>query len=129
MRKINAQHNSCDRVVCVKAPDKLRFYYQPARSGERIWLFDTHKFSGSVFAYFREHGRSVHGEDRSITLRELYRFKDYGSFKLAKVMQRIPGQVEYVIRELEAFEKDRKRHAASVAQCRDLVGEGADRAA
>jgi hypothetical protein len=35
----------------------------------------------------------------SLTLGELYRFRRYDNPKLARLIERIPGQVEYIIRE------------------------------
>lgn len=99
MRKINAKFNNNDRVVCVSLPGKHEFYYQPAGTRERVWLFDTKDFSGAIFDYFRDKGRNMNDRGFSLTIKELYEFKGYHNHKLATVMKRIPGQVEYVIRE------------------------------
>ena len=48
MKRINAKHDNKDRVICVTVTGKHRFYYQPAGTRERIWLFDTKAFYGSV---------------------------------------------------------------------------------
>ena len=61
MKKINAKHDNKDRVICVTVTGKHRFYYQPAGTRERIWLFDTKAFYGSVFGFFRKNGRNLEG--------------------------------------------------------------------
>ena len=99
MRKINAKYNNSDRVVCVSIPGKHKFFYQPAGTRERIWLFDTKDFSGSIFDYFHDKGRNMNDRGFSLTIRELYEFKKYHDRSLAAVIKRIPSQVEYVIRE------------------------------
>ena len=107
MRKINAKYDNSDRVVCVSIPGKHEFYYQPADTRERIWLFDTKDFSGSIFDYFRDKGRNMNDRGFSLTIKELYEFKKYYDHKLATVMKRIPGQVEYAIRERSENERNR----------------------
>lgn len=51
MKKINMQHDNKDRVICVSETGKHKFYFQSAGTKERLWLFDTKDFSGSVFAF------------------------------------------------------------------------------
>ncbi len=48
----------------------------------------------------------------SLTIKELYEFKEYHNHKLATVMKRIPGQVEYVIRERSETESGRNKPIA-----------------
>lgn len=101
MRKIKKTDNK-DRIICVTVVGKHRFYYQPVGSKERIWLFDTKHFSGSVFGFFRKHGRNLDGIGFSLTLRELHNLSNsHHNVKIAKILDRIPAQVEYVIRERE----------------------------
>ncbi|KIR01328.1 hypothetical protein P261_00142 [Lachnospiraceae bacterium TWA4] len=97
MRKINERHSDKDRIVCVSLADKQKFYYQPHKSNNRIWLFDT-EFSGSVFAYFRKKGRNIADRGFSLTIREIYQFNNYKNEKMARVFQRIPVQVNYVLK-------------------------------
>lgn len=100
MKKIKAKFNSKDRIVCVTIPGGHQFFYQPFGTKDRYWLFDVKDFSGSIFAYFRNHGRNLNDLGYSITLNELYyEFKGYRNPKLSKLVERIPSQVEYVIRE------------------------------
>lgn len=101
MRKIKKSHNQKDRIICVTAMDRHSFYYQPVGSKERIWLFDTKHFSGSVFGFFRNHGRNLDGIGFSLTLRELHDLGNDHNVKIAKILDRIPAQVEYVIQEKE----------------------------
>jgi len=112
MRKINAKCNNGDRVVCVSVPGKHEFYYQPAGTRERIWLFATKDYSGSIFTYFRRKGRNMNDRGFSLTIKELYEFKEYHNHDLATVIKRIPGQVEYVIRERSENEHMNINHNA-----------------
>lgn len=100
MKKINTCINQKDRIVCEAIPGALVFHYQPAETKNRIKLFATDAFSGSVWAYFRDNGRNMNDRGYSLTIREIYSFKNYKNKKLAHIINRIPGQVEYVIREL-----------------------------
>ena len=99
MKKINACINQKDRIVCEAILGALVFYYQPAGTKDRVQLFKTDAFSGSVWAYFRDHGRNMNDRGISITIKQLYMFKEYRNAKLAHIINRIPAQVEYVIRE------------------------------
>lgn len=45
----------------------------------------------------------------SLTIKELYEFKEYHNHKLAGVIKRIPGQIEYVIRECSDNERDHNK--------------------
>lgn len=95
MKKLNV--NNKDRVVCITIPGAHEFYYQPAATGERIWLFET-TFSGSVFAYFRSKGRNLRDRGFSLTVKELYQFKDYRNPKLTRIMERIPAMIDYTLK-------------------------------
>ena len=99
MRKINAKFDQKDRVICVTVDGGHEFYYQPVRSNERILLFTMDKFSGSVFAYFRDRGRNLSGSGFSLTVEQLYSFKNFKNPKLTHVIERFPGMIEYVLRE------------------------------
>lgn len=105
MKKINAKFSQKDRVICVTEQGTHKFYYKPADSKERTLLFAT-DFSRSVLDYFRNKGRVTDGNGYEITLRELYAFKDFRNYKLSKLMERIPGMIEYVIREYLAPEEN-----------------------
>ena len=73
MKRIHANFDNRDRIICISTPGFQQFYYQPVRSSERYWLFNT-EFSGSVFAYFRKNGLHVCEKGFSLTLRQLYKF-------------------------------------------------------
>lgn len=90
MKKIKASFDQKDRIVCVTNQGCHEFYYQPVGSKKRILLFTTDEFSGSVFAYFRNKGRNMSDIGFSLTIKELYQFKEYHNRKLAAVMKRIP---------------------------------------
>ena len=113
MKKIKASFDQKDRIVCVTNQGCHEFYYQPVGSKKRILLFTTDEFSGSVFAYFRNKGRNMSDIGFSLTIKELYQFKEYHNRKLAAAMKRIPGQVEYVIREHSEGERSNNMQAIS----------------
>lgn len=99
MIKINARHDDKDQVICVTDNGKHSFYYRPANTLERIWLFDTKTFSGSIFVFFRKHGRNLGSKSFSMSLKELYELGNTRNCKINKIMDRIPRQIEYVLRE------------------------------
>ena len=100
MKRIKMNHNNKDRIICITETGKHKFYFQPVGTKERFWLFDTKKFSGSVFAFFRKHGRNLDGLGFSMTVKELYEINSR-NVKTAKILDQIPRQVEYVLRERE----------------------------
>ena len=96
MKKIRASHSDKDRIVFVSTPRAQSYYYQPAGCREQYWLLDT-DFSIFVLTYFREHGAHICGRSYSMMLGELHRCNDYHNFKLRKLMERLPAQIDYVI--------------------------------
>ena len=107
MKKIKTSFNQKDRVVCVSVPGAHEFYYQPYRAKARTFLFKT-DFSGSVWAFFRDKGRNMDDRGFSLTLNQIYEFKAYHNIKLARIINRIPVIVDYILREKHAeraFEK------------------------
>lgn len=103
MKKINMKHDNKDRIICVSESDKHKFYYQPVDTRVRLWLFDTNNFSGSVFAFFRKYGRCFDDVGFSMTVRELYEVGNGHNVKINKILDRIPAQAEYVLREHDEF--------------------------
>ena len=101
MKKINnSLVNQKDRIVCVTVTGAHKFYYQPSKSKERLYLFTTEDFSGSVFAYFRDNGRCMGGRGFSLTINELYEDrKMYRNPKIGKIFDRLPVMIDYVLRE------------------------------
>ena len=101
MKKINnSSVNQKDRIVCVSVTGAHKLFYQPNKSKERIYLFTTEDFSGSVFTYFRDNGRCLDGRGFSLTIKELYEDrKMYRNFKVGKLFDRLPGMIDYVLRE------------------------------
>lgn len=105
MKKIKHSINQKDRIVCVALPNEIRFYYQFFDTGERIALNvskDDRKkpFSGSIFNYFRNKGRSFDGHSGfSLTLKELYSTKrcNYRNPKLAKLFDRLPNAIDMAL--------------------------------
>ncbi len=103
MKKINMNHDNKDRIICVTDIDKHKFYYQAVGTKERLWLFDTKGFSGSLFEFFRKYGRNLNGIGFSMTVKELYEAGNSRNSKISKIMDRIPGQIKYVLREKEKY--------------------------
>ncbi len=111
MKKIkNSSVNQKDRIVCVTVTGAHKFYYQPYKSKERLYLFTTEDFSGSVFAYFRDNGRCMGGRGFSLTIKELYEDrKMYRNPKVGKIFDRLPGMIDYALREA-AEQKEQVKH-------------------
>ena len=103
MKKIKVKHDNKDRIICVSETGKHKFYFQPIGTKERLWLFDTKNVSGSVFAFFRKYGRNLDDIGFSMTVKELYEIGNGHNVKINKILDRIPTQVEYVLREREEF--------------------------
>lgn len=98
MKKVKEEHSNKDRIICVTIPNHLQFFYQAEGSRGREYLFET-DFSGSVFAYFRERGCKLSDQIFSISIRELYTFRDYHNVRLRKTLERLPILIDYVLRE------------------------------
>lgn len=96
MKKLNRRFNQKDRVVCVTVQGGHEFYYQPVDAKNRILLFITDRFSGSVFTYFRDKGRRTEN-GFSLTMRELYDFNRFYNVKLTTVIRHIQAMIDYVI--------------------------------
>lgn len=101
MKKISMKHDNKDRIICVSETGRHKFYFQPVGTKERIWLFDTKNFSGSVFAFFRKYGRNLDDIGFSMTLGELYKVGNGNNVKINKILERIPTQIEYVLCECD----------------------------
>ena len=117
MKKIKSNFDQKDRVVCVTEQGCHKFYYQPVGSKERILLFMTDEFSGSVFCYFRDHGRCLAHKGFSLTIKELYEFKSFHSKRLTKVINRIPIIIDYVLKDLESPTLERVANAKKILEC------------
>lgn len=112
MRKIkSASISQKDRVICVTVQDSHKFYYQPASSKERIFLFATNCFSGSVFAYFRDRGRALRDREFSLTIKELYEFNHFHNKKLVKIHDRILLMIDYVVRVDGEFSNSKNQYS------------------
>lgn len=129
MKRIHAMCNNNDRIICmseavptkvmVKSKNKYSdaesfkttlvgrhtFYYQPAGTSQRIYLFTTKKYFQSVADLFSGKGvmvcdrQDVYIRSYSMTLGELHKVKEcHQKFILEKVMDRIRMLVEEVIR-------------------------------
>ena len=124
MKKIkNSLANQKDRVVCVTVKGAHKFYYQPSKSKERLYLFTTEDFSGSIFAYFRDNGRCMGGRGFSLTIKELYEDrKMYRNPKIGKIFDRLPGIIDYVLRE-NTVQKEQVRHNNRVNDSDEIIYE------
>lgn len=130
MKKIhNSSVNQKDRIVCVTVTGAHKFYYQPSKSKERLYLFTTEDFSGSVFAYFRDNGRCMDGRGFSLTIKELYEDrKMYRNPKIGKIFDRLPGMIDYVLRE-NAEQKEQDKHNNKVKNADKIIYEDRELAA
>ncbi len=130
MKKINnSSVNQKDRIVCVTVPGTHKFYYQSFKSNERLYLFTTEDFSGSVFAYFRDNGRCICGRGFSLTIKELYEDrKMYRNPKIGKIFDRLPGMIDYVLRE-NAEQKEQTKNNNKVKNAVEVIYEGHELAA
>lgn len=124
MKKIhNSSVNQKDRIVCVTVTGAHKFYYQPSKSKERLYLFTTEDFSGSVFTYFRDNGRCMDGRGFSLTIKELYEDrKMYRNPKIGKIFDRLPGMIDYVLRE-NAEQKEQDKHNNKVKNADKIIYE------
>lgn len=98
MKRIKGLHTDKDRIVCVSIPGWHQFFYQPAGTKERHWLFDK-SFHGAIFHYFRKYGRNMTERGFSLTIGELYRFKAHHNRELSHLMERLITQTDWLIRE------------------------------
>lgn len=99
MRKImNHNISQKDRIVCESIPNKLRLSYRAADNKKSIFLFDI-DFSYSIFQYFHDRGRRDGNNALSMTISQLYCFREYHNKKLVKTLERIPAMVDYVLME------------------------------
>ena len=124
MKRIkNSSVNPKDRIVCVTVTGAHKFYYQPCKSKERLYLFTTEDFSGSIFAYFRDNGRCMGGRGFSLTIKELYEDrKMYRNPKIGKIFDRLPGIIDYVLRE-NTVQKEQVRHNNRVSDADGIIYE------
>ena len=124
MKRIkNSSVNPKDRIVCVTVKGAHKFYYQPCKSKERLYLFTTEDFSGSIFAYFRDNGRCMGGRGFSLTIKELYEDrKMYRNPKIGKIFDRLPGMIDYVLRE-NTVHKEQVRHNNRVSDADEIIYE------
>lgn len=107
MKKIKSDlRNNKDRILCIsKAEGTQDFYYQMKETHDYIWIMQT-KFSGSVFAYFRTHGR-YEGNGHSLTVKQLYELKNHRNIKLSRIFERLPSLIDYTLEE-KLFEYNEK---------------------
>ena len=117
MKKIKMQHNNRDRVICVTNDGFHEFFYQPDATNQRIWLFKTKNFSGSVFAFFRKYGRNLKDVGFSMTLKEVYEADNDISPKVRKIFDRLPAYINYVLRE----KQERQMRALNVTKARHYM--------
>lgn len=79
------------------------FYYQPANSVKRFFLFATRRYYPSIAEVFVERGVLLNSNQtmrtHSITLDEFYRLKRcHHNYVLNKIYERIPVWIDYIIR-------------------------------
>ena len=97
IKRIRAPHSEKDRIVCVATSGKLDFYYQPEHTNDRFWLLQQ-PFSGSIWHYFQNKGCNMFGHGFSLTISELYMFRNFKNPKLSRLFSRLPSSIDYVIK-------------------------------
>ncbi len=129
MKRIKSQVNLKDRIVCLTVTGAHKFYYQPYKSNEHFYMFTTEDFSGSIFTYFRDNGRCMGGRGFSLTIKELYEDrKMYRNPKIGKIFDRLPGMIDYVLRE-NAEQKEQVKHNNRVKKADKVIYEDRELAA
>lgn len=108
MKKINVNHDDKDCIILVTEEGKYKFYYQPVGTNERLWLFDAKSEYKTVFDFFQKKGRQLKQNGFIITVREIYKSGKTSNFVINKILERMPGQIEYVLRERYLYEKECK---------------------
>lgn len=100
-----------DRVVCKSGFKGYKICYKPERAKEEMWLFDIYGHSISIYNYFAQNGvRTAEGEF-SLTINQLYALKKYRrNYKINKILERLPAQIEYAIRENLAAKQEVRSH-------------------
>lgn len=118
MKKIkNSSVNQKDRIVCVTVTGTHKFYYQSSKSGVQLYLFEK-KSSPSIFSFFKDYGVRLNGLGYSLTLKQIYEYRRmYRNHKIKEVFERLPGMIEYVLRE---YNKQKEQD-----NCKDII-ENAD---
>jgi len=86
-----------DRILARSGLDVLHFYYKGAKKTE--YLFTT-PYSPSVYAYFRDRGK---------TIRQIYQFREWHNLRLSKTISRIPSAVKYAI-SMQVPEKEERSY-------------------
>ena len=97
MKKITATHRIKDRIICITT-GKHGFYYQPTAAKERYRLSDIADVIFAVGTFFRSKGIRTDVSGFSVTLGDLYRACSHRSRLVAHVLERIPAQVNYVLK-------------------------------
>ena len=128
MKKIKFAVYHKDRVVCVSVSGVHRFYFQPCTSRERLYLFEK-DHSPSIYSFFKDYGICLNGSGYSMTLKQIYEHrKMYRNHKLKEVFDRLPGIIDYVLRE-NAEKEERVKHNNTLKNADKVIYEDFDRAA
>ena len=99
MKKIKTQVNPKDRIICVTFAGSHKFYFQSYKSKEQLCLFDKRR-SPSIYSFFKDYGVCLNGLGYSITLKQFYEHRNmYRNHKLKELFDRLPGMIDYVLRE------------------------------
>jgi len=99
MKKIKNKHRTNkDRVLCAFENGKAVFSYQQIGRPTKHFLFDTNA-SPSLKDYFNRKGHRMGDQEFSLTIGQLYAFREYYNARLKSVLDRIVKMVEYVLAE------------------------------
>jgi hypothetical protein len=116
MKKIRVSHNKKDCIRYIFDGTKQSIYYQPYGTKEQLWLFDS-KFSYSIYSFFHKNGRRLGDNCLGISLAELYEVGHSRNFKIDKLLDRIPAQVDYVLGERHENKKCHKKAIVRLPEC------------
>ena len=105
MKRIRAKHDNKDRIIYFSRGKQHRLYYRPVRSRQECWLFDIDDTKApALFHFFRRNGLAIDDYSFSMTLGEIHSLRCVHNYRIQTVIERIPGQVDYAIRELMDYD-------------------------
>lgn len=130
MKKINnSSVNQKDRIICETTSNVHKFYYEPYKSNEQLYLF-TKDRSPSICSFFKDYGVRKNGLNYSLTLKQFYALqKFYENHKLKEIFDRIPSMVTYVTNERDGMKKEQVKHNKHVKNADKVIYEDRELAA
>lgn len=130
MKKVkNSSVNQKDRIICETTSNIHKFYYEPYKSNEQLYLFKKDR-SPSISSFFEDYGVRMNGVNYSMTLKQFYEHRKlYRNHKLKEIFDRIPSMVTYVLDERDEMMKEQAKRNNSAKNADKLIYEGRELAA